>query len=71
MGCILAILWLPLLALGGLAGFVIGTAVGGDGAALIGGALGLLASHLIQWALWGNAANIPCRPLGGTDSKWL
>lgn len=57
MSCILMLLWLPLLALGGFLGFMIGTAVGGDGAGLVGGLLGVIASHLIQWALWGDRSS--------------
>lgn len=61
MGCILSLLWLPLLALGGYAGFTFGAAAGGDTGALIGAVLGILASHLIQWALWGDRrrASVP------------
>ena len=54
MGCIYAILWLPLLALGGFAGFMFGQSVGGETGALVGALVGLLASHLIQGALWGD-----------------
>lgn len=54
MGCIYAILWLPLLALGGYAGFMFGESVGGEMGALVGGLMGILASHLIQGALWGD-----------------
>jgi len=62
MGCILAILWLPLLALGGFAGFTVGATAGGDIGALIGGLLGIFASHLIQWALWGDRRHYTVPP---------
>jgi hypothetical protein len=54
MGCIYAILWLPLLALGAYAGFLLGQSIGGEMGALAGALVGLLASHLIQGALWGD-----------------
>ena len=54
MGCILALLWIPLLALGGFIGFNIGGAVSGETGVLVGAVLGILASHLIQGALWGD-----------------
>jgi hypothetical protein len=62
MGCILAILWIPLLALGGFAGFTVGATAGGDIGALIGGLLGIFASHLIQWALWGDRRHYTVPP---------
>ena len=51
MGCIQAILWIPLLALGGFIGFMVGGSVGGEMRALAGGLVGVMASHLIQGAL--------------------
>ena len=54
MRCIRGLIWLPLLAMGGLIGYAIGASIGGDTAALIGAVLGILASQMIQEALWGD-----------------
>jgi len=54
MGCIFALVWLPLLALGGFIGFTIGASLSGDAGALVGRLVGVIASHLIQGALWGD-----------------
>jgi len=54
MNCLLALLWLPLLALGGLVGNAIGASLGGDSAGLIVAVASNLGSQLIQWSLWGN-----------------
>ena len=61
MGCMRALMWLPLLALGGFNGYAIGASMGGDTAGLIGAVLGILASQMIQGSLWGDRrpARIP------------
>jgi len=44
MGCLLALLWIPLLALGGYAGFLVGGSIAGEAGAILGGIIGILAS---------------------------
>jgi hypothetical protein len=63
MGCILALLWLPLLVVGGFIGFSIGASIGGEAGALLGGLLGILAAHLIQGALWGDKRPVQAPPI--------
>lgn len=62
MGCILALIWIPLMALGGYIGFLFGGSIGGDVGALVGGLLGVIASHLIQGALWGDRRHYKVPP---------
>ena len=62
MGCILAIIWIPLLAIGGFIGFNVGGAVASEGGAIVGLLVGVLALHLIQGALWGDRSPHPNVP---------
>jgi hypothetical protein len=62
MSCIVSILWIPLLALGGYVGFMVGASAGGDLGGLVGGLLGIIASHLIQGALWGDRTHYKVPP---------
>lgn len=62
MSCVLALIWLPLLAAGAFIGFNVGGAFAGETGAIVGLVIGVLASHLVQGALWGDRSprsNVP------------